>query len=66
MPVADAVVVPESPSFNYQPVVTDENGKADIPRSLQEVEWLSISATGSKVVKRVAFKRGKSIRVTYP
>ncbi|WP_367872292.1 hypothetical protein [Luteolibacter sp. Populi] len=65
LPVAGAVIVPSSPSFNYPAVTTDGKGEANIPKkAVQEVKWLDVTVPGSEAKARVDYTNSKPVRVT--
>jgi hypothetical protein len=46
-PIADAMVEPITASTNGNPLRTDKNGNATLPRfSVQEIQWVSVSKAG--------------------
>ena len=46
-PIMGAAVYPVTPSLNGPPRLTDESGKARIPRNqIQEIQWVSVTAKG--------------------
>jgi hypothetical protein len=48
--IVGAKVEPLSPSLNHPAVTTNGKGEANIPRGIQDVKWLNVSAPGFTAV----------------
>lgn len=62
-PIPNATVEPVTPSFNYGPITTDENGQVNLPSSVQEIWWVNVSARGYETASHVDARRPKPITI---
>ena len=62
-PISHAIITPISASINYQKVLTDDNGKANIGSKFQKVEWIDVEKEGYKGVKGISYNSKKPIVV---
>lgn len=61
--VAGAAVEPVSLSINYEAVMTDAKGGADIPSKVQEVVWINVRKAGFADQRSIKFTGPKPVRV---
>ena len=62
-PIQGARIEPYSLSINYEPVVSDGKGRADILWQLKKVEWINVSRKGYETKREIKIQSPGPLRV---